>query len=223
MLGAMQKVVHFHHKMEIDMLNLGCTLPNLANIRLHKSTAASFCPFTKSDKDSLEKNVKTWLVDLPFFLQRKLFWTKFVFVIQQTVAKPSSKLTLVSFVLTLCVKRCLRLCAWDGSLILNLTKSSCFKARRGVFKTCSCHTFRESDHSVKWRVATWQAHREKMLLLLLMVFVETAKSCLKLWNGTIIFVPLKSLVFFSAWKKFNEALNREDWTNYENNIYKERV
>ena len=37
------------------MLNLGCTLPNLANIFLHKSTDAKFYPFTEGDKDLLEK------------------------------------------------------------------------------------------------------------------------------------------------------------------------
>ena len=39
----------------IDMLKLGCALPNLAYIFLHKSTAANFYPFTQEDKDLLEK------------------------------------------------------------------------------------------------------------------------------------------------------------------------
>ena len=37
------------------MLNLGCTLLNLANICLHNATTATFYPFKKSDKDLLEK------------------------------------------------------------------------------------------------------------------------------------------------------------------------
>ena len=37
------------------MLKLGCTLPKLANFRLHKSTDSKFYPFTESDKDLLEK------------------------------------------------------------------------------------------------------------------------------------------------------------------------
>ena len=37
------------------MLKLGCTLPNLANFCLHKSTSAKFYPFTESDKDLLQK------------------------------------------------------------------------------------------------------------------------------------------------------------------------
>ena len=48
-------MVAFYHKKGIDMLNLGCTLPNLANICLHKSTSAKFYPFTETDKDLLQK------------------------------------------------------------------------------------------------------------------------------------------------------------------------
>ena len=45
-LEAMQKMLAFYHRKGIDMLKLGCTLPNLANIFLHKSTSAQFYPFT---------------------------------------------------------------------------------------------------------------------------------------------------------------------------------
>ena len=54
-LEAMQKTLVFHHKNGIDMLKPGCTLPNWANICLHKSTSAKFYPFTKTDKDLLQK------------------------------------------------------------------------------------------------------------------------------------------------------------------------
>ena len=51
----MQKKIAFYHDKSIDMLKLGCTLPNLANIWLHKSTDAKFYPFTEGDKDFLGK------------------------------------------------------------------------------------------------------------------------------------------------------------------------
>ena len=54
-LEAMQKVIAFYHDKDIDMLKLGCALQNLANICLHKSTDAKIYPFTKGDKDLLEK------------------------------------------------------------------------------------------------------------------------------------------------------------------------
>ena len=37
-LEAMRKMIEFYHQKEIDMLKLGCTLPSLATICLHKST-----------------------------------------------------------------------------------------------------------------------------------------------------------------------------------------
>ena len=54
-LEAMQKMLAFYHKKRIDMLKLGCTLPNLANICLHKSTSTKLYPFTETDKDLLQK------------------------------------------------------------------------------------------------------------------------------------------------------------------------
>ena len=54
-LEAMLKMIEFYHNKGIDMLKLGCTLPNLANVCLHKSTDSKFYPFTESDKDLLEK------------------------------------------------------------------------------------------------------------------------------------------------------------------------
>ena len=53
-LEAMQKMIDFYHQKEIDILKLGCTLPNLANICRHKSTDSKFYPFTESGKDILE-------------------------------------------------------------------------------------------------------------------------------------------------------------------------
>ena len=54
-LKAMQKVLTFYNKKGIDMLTLKCTLPNLANICLHKSTSAKFYPFTEIHKVLLQK------------------------------------------------------------------------------------------------------------------------------------------------------------------------
>ena len=54
-LRAMQKMIEFYHQKEIDMLKLGCTLPSLAPICLHKSTDSKFYPFTETEKDLLEK------------------------------------------------------------------------------------------------------------------------------------------------------------------------
>ena len=54
-LEAMQKMIEFYLNKGIDMLKLGCTLLNFANICLHKSTDSKIYPFTESDKNFLEK------------------------------------------------------------------------------------------------------------------------------------------------------------------------
>ena len=63
-LEAMQKKLAFYHKKGIDMLKLGCTLPSLANICLHKSTSAKIYPYTETDKDLLQK-IREGMVDGP--------------------------------------------------------------------------------------------------------------------------------------------------------------
>ena len=54
-LEAVQEMMKFYHDRGIDMLKLGCTLPNLANICLHSSTNAKLHPFTEHDRDLLNK------------------------------------------------------------------------------------------------------------------------------------------------------------------------
>ena len=58
-LKAMQKMVEFYHNKGIDMLKLGFTLPNLANICLHKAINPKFFPFVESDNDLHGKNART--------------------------------------------------------------------------------------------------------------------------------------------------------------------
>ena len=44
-----QKMIQFYHNKRIDMLKLGCTLPNLKNNFLHKSIIRKFCPICDRD------------------------------------------------------------------------------------------------------------------------------------------------------------------------------
>ena len=63
-LEGMQKMLAFYDKKGIDMLKVGCTLPKLANICLHKSTSAKLYPFTETDKNLLQ-NIREDLVGGP--------------------------------------------------------------------------------------------------------------------------------------------------------------
>ena len=48
-------MIEFYQRNRIDMLKLGCTSPNLANICLHRSTNIRFYSFPEGDKNLLEK------------------------------------------------------------------------------------------------------------------------------------------------------------------------
>ena len=54
-LEAVQKIFQYYHNKGIDMLRIGCTLPDLAIICLNNYTSAKFYPFGKSDTDLLSK------------------------------------------------------------------------------------------------------------------------------------------------------------------------
>ena len=54
-LEAMQKMLVFYRRKGMEMLKVGCTLPNFENTFLHKSTSAKFYPSTETDKNLLQK------------------------------------------------------------------------------------------------------------------------------------------------------------------------
>ena len=84
-LEAMQKKFEFYHQKQIDMLKLGFTLPNLANICLHKSTDSKFYPFCESDKDLLEKICEDMVVGPSIVFTRKV-------VVDETFVRKSTNL-----------------------------------------------------------------------------------------------------------------------------------
>ena len=99
----------FYHKKGIDILKLGCTLPNLANICLQKSSSAKFYPFTETDKDLLQKIREDMVGGPSFVFARKA-------VVDEAFIRSSRNfeilvtlmlaLTQASFILILCVSPC---------------------------------------------------------------------------------------------------------------------
>ena len=83
-LETTQKMIELYHNKGIDMLKLGCTLPNLAKICLHKSTDSKFYPFTESDKDLLEK-IREDMVGGP-----SIVFTRKAVVDETFIRKPSN-------------------------------------------------------------------------------------------------------------------------------------
>ena len=70
-LEGMQKRIAFYHDKDIDLLRLGCILPNMASSCIHESTDAFFYPYLDIDKDLLDKNKKDDVGGLSVVLTRK--------------------------------------------------------------------------------------------------------------------------------------------------------
>ena len=85
-LAAMQKMIAFYHDKDIDKLKLGCTLPNLPNNCLHKSTDAKINPFKREIKTYWKKFDKTTLVVRLSFLHAKQLLMKLLSESLQTHA-----------------------------------------------------------------------------------------------------------------------------------------
>ena len=66
-------MIGFYHDKDIDMLKLGCTLLNLANICSHKYTDAKFYPFTEGGKELLGKVREDVAGGPSFVFTRKAF------------------------------------------------------------------------------------------------------------------------------------------------------
>ena len=105
-LEAMQKMIASYHDKDIDMLKLGCTLPNLSNNCLHKPTNANFYPFREGDKKVWKEFGKTSLVVHQSFLHAKQLLMKFSIEGLQTYANLLLGLVPANHIATPCVNSC---------------------------------------------------------------------------------------------------------------------
>ena len=149
-------MIEFYHDKGIDMLKLGCTLPNLANICLHKSTDYTFYPFFSSDSDFLEKIREDMNGGPSIFFTGKA-------VVNETFIRKSKNLcksivwidAIQLYRYSMCQDRPTDLYTrWDYD-----EETQKFKARQNrvrTFKIWPSHTFKQPDLNVKLRVTTLQ-------------------------------------------------------------------
>ena len=161
-LEAMQKMLAFYHKKGVDMLKLGCTLRNLANICLHKSTSAKFYQFTETDKYLLEKIREDMVGGLSIVFTRKA-------VVDETFIR-NSEIKCKSIVgidasqlypYSMCQPMPTGLYTrWEYDSESNRFKPQQNKSRD--FKTWLCHISKDKDPTVKLRVSTLQELRKRL-------------------------------------------------------------
>ena len=211
-LEAMQKMIAFYHVKDIEMLKLGCTLPNLANICLHKSTDAKFHPFTEKDKDLLEKIREDVFGAHLSFLHAKQLLMKLFYESLQTYANPLLELMPAIYTPTRSANPCPPVFIRIGISIQKPVDSHLDKARPVASKIWACLGFNVQDLVVKLKASKLQADRRKLVASVLMAFV-IARLCLKQWVAFITFVPVRSCAHLSLKKISNVALGEENSMN----------
>ena len=162
-LEAMQKMLAFYHMKGIDMLELGCTLPILANNCLHKSTNTKFYPFTETDKDLLQK-IREDMVGGP-----SIVFTRKV-VVEKTFIRDSRKIcksfvgidAKVSCILILCASPCQQDYTRDGNMTQNQIDLNLNRTNPEILRTWLCHISKDKDPTVKLRVSTLQELRKRL-------------------------------------------------------------
>ena len=219
----MQKLIAFRHDKHIDMIKLGFTLPNLANICLHISTEAKFYPFTEKDKNLLAKDPKDVVGDPSIVFTRKAVVFEAFFGSLQTYANLLLGLTLADYIPTRCVNPCLPVLIRVGIWTQKRVDSHLDKTRPVALKIWSCLIFNEQDLIVKLRASTLQADRRKLAASVLMGFVPIAILCLKPWVVFITSVLVKKYVLLFLKRIFNVAASRESSMHWDESIYRRKV
>ena len=150
------------------MLKLGCTLPNLANICLHKSTDAKFYPFTEGDKDLLEKIREDVVGGPSIVFTRKAVVDENFIRKSQTYANLLLELMPANYTPTLCANPCPLVFIRVGISIQKPVDSHLDKTRPVASKIRSCLLFKVQDLIVKLRASTLQADKRKLIASVLM-------------------------------------------------------
>ena len=169
----MQKLIQFYHNKGIDMLKLGCPLPNLANICLQKSTNYKFYPFCESDTDLCEKSRDDMTGGSSIVFTRKTG-------VDETCIRNSSIFVNQSLelmqALSQCVKICQQDCTRDGRLILICRTSRLDIIELATLRIWSCPSIKNQDQNVNLRAFLHLENRKKSTVLKLMVTPITVKQ-----------------------------------------------
>ena len=220
-LEAMQKLIAFHHDEDIDMLKLGCTLPNLANTCLHKSTDGKFYPFTEGDKRLLEKIREDVVGGPSIVFTRKAvvdetFIRKSTNICKSIVGIDASQL----YPYSMCQPMPTGLYThWDidseiGRFTPRQNKTRSFE----IMVMCYFQRTRP-DCKIE---SFYTTGRQKKYDRMLMGFVLIAILCLKQWFAFTAFLLVKSCAHLSL-KKIPNVAVEENSMNWDEAIYRRKV
>ena len=180
-LEALQKMIAFYHDKDIDMLKLGYTSPNLANICLHKSTDAKFYPFTEGDKDLLEK-IREEVVGGP-----SIIFTRTA-VVDETFIRKTTNLCKSIVGIDASQLNSYSMCQPMPTGLLRIAtsfqkrvNSYLDKTRPAALKIWSCLISNEQDHNVNLKASLQQADGKTLTASVFMGLVFIVTLCFKPW------------------------------------------
>ena len=222
-LEAMQRMIDLYHDKDIDMLKLGCNLPNLVNICLHKSTDAKFYPFAEGDKDFLRKNSRRfcWWSICRFYTQSSCWWTfvrKSSDICKSFVGIHASQLYHSSMCQPMPTGLYTR---WD--LDSETGRFTLDRTRPAASKIWSCPISNEQYQNVKLKASLQQEDGRELTASVLMGFVLIATLCMKPWVAFTTSVLLNSSAHLSLTKVSNAAVGKENSMNWEEAISGRKV
>ena len=195
------------------MLKLGCTLQNMANICLHKSTDATSLHSRKEIKTFWKKFEKMLLVVHQSFSTAKQLSMKLSFESMQTYANLLLGLMPANYIPTPCVNPCLPVFIRPGIWIQKRIDSHLDRTRPAALKTLSYPTSKEQHQNVKLKASLQQADRRKKTASVFMGLFLIATLCLKPWVDFTTSVPVKSSAHLSLKNISNVAVEKENSMN----------
>ena len=176
------------------MLELGCKLPNLAIICLHKSTDSKFCPFTELNKDLLEKIREDMVGGLSIVFTRKAvvdetFMCKSSHLCKSIVGVDASQL----YPYSMCQPMPTGLYTpWEYDSETNWFTARQNKSRS--FENMLLSYFQQCRPDCKIESNLTTGTQRKLIASVFMVIVIIVTLFLKLWGVTITTVPVKKHV-----------------------------
>ena len=167
------------------MLKLGCTLPNLANICLHKSNNEKFFRFCKIDRD-LRQKIREDMTDGPSIVfSRKVVVEKFFI---RDSANQSFEFMKASSIPVQCVKTCQHDCTQDGSFIPICKHSMLDITHLEALRIWWCLTTKKQSQNAELRAST-HLEIKKNWLFQCRLILRSLQNCVWSTGMLLSFLP----------------------------------